>query len=187
MRCGPVVKWYSFGSLRSVVAGSDFRGRDHGIYNWWDLKSWQSCPVFPYVASKCLPDILVIVIQFTNEIIVPGKEGGRWHSNIEDKVDVTIWGMPKKNQSLNDIFPSSKIIAGLDVCNGLARKCQKREITAPINRHINIRQTEILQKKENWNGIWNNGKDTSIDNPVKSKARKLCLVWFLCLMVYPPL
>ena len=57
---GPVVE---FRFLHTVLAGSISSGEDHGVPCWWDLIRSKQLFSAPYVACRCLPDFLVMVIS----------------------------------------------------------------------------------------------------------------------------
>ena len=48
--------------LHPVVVGSISSSRDHGMHCWWDLIRLKQLFHVLYVARKCLPDFLVMVI-----------------------------------------------------------------------------------------------------------------------------
>ena len=49
--------------LHTVVVGSISSGRGHGVHCWWDPIRSKQLFSAPYVACRCLPDFLVMVIQ----------------------------------------------------------------------------------------------------------------------------
>ena len=57
---GPVVE---FRLLHTVVVGSISSGGDHGVPCWWDLIRSKQLFSAPYVARRCLPDFLAMVIS----------------------------------------------------------------------------------------------------------------------------
>ena len=44
-----------------------------------NMHPWNRCPVFPYVVHKCLPDFLVMIIQFTSQSILHFKKITLYH------------------------------------------------------------------------------------------------------------
>ena len=51
-----------FRPLPTVVVGSISSGGDYGVYYWWDPKRSKLLFSVPYVARRCLPDFLVMII-----------------------------------------------------------------------------------------------------------------------------
>ena len=52
-----------FRLLHSVVIGSISIGGDHSMHYWWDPIMSKQLFSVPYVACRCLPDFLVMIIQ----------------------------------------------------------------------------------------------------------------------------
>ena len=51
-----------FRFLHTVVVGSISNGEDHRVHCWWDLIRSKQLFSAPFVAFRCLPDFLVMVI-----------------------------------------------------------------------------------------------------------------------------
>ena len=61
--------------LHSVIVGLISSGGDHGMHCWWDLKRSKQLFSVPYVACRCLPNFLVIVIYIYNPALAFFRPG----------------------------------------------------------------------------------------------------------------